>query len=72
MSAPLTAPTPIFTLSIYEEDAQVKSVYCFRDPACSVHRQATQTLLRRALVALDGLEPLPPRVSHERGRFSKA
>lgn len=72
MTAPPPAPTPIFTLSIYEEDAQVKSVYCFRDPDCVKHRRTAQVLLRRALVALDGLEPLPARCSPERGRFSKA
>ena len=50
-----TAPptlTPLFTLAVYLEDDQVKSIHTFRDPACGQHRRQVVLLLRRAVAAL--------------------
>lgn len=45
-------PTPLFTLSVYLEEGQVKSIHTFRDPASAQHRRLISQLLRRALASL--------------------
>ena len=55
----MSEPTPLFTLSVYQEGDQIKSLYTFRDPACAAHSTAITQLLRRALAALE--QPPRPR-----------
>ena len=57
MSAPQLLP--LFSLCVYQEGDQVKSLYTFRDPACVAHNMAITQLLRRALAALE--QPPRPR-----------
>lgn len=45
-------PTPLFTLSVYLEEGQIKSIHTFRDPASAQHRRLISQLLRRALASL--------------------
>ena len=59
MSAPQLLP--LFSLCVYQEGDQVKSLYTFRDPACITHAAAIAELLRRALAALECPHPVPIR-----------